>query len=53
MIRAVRLEFQKMRRMRAGVILMLLIVAVTALASLSLFTADTRSTFEDPAAMPE
>lgn len=52
MIRAVRLEFQKMRRMRAGVILMLLIVAVAALASLSLFTTGTRSTFEDPAAMP-
>ena len=52
MIRAIRLEFRKMRRLRTGLILAILIVAVAALSSASLFAGSTRESFEDPAAAP-
>ncbi|MFC7942892.1 ABC transporter permease [Microbacterium oxydans] len=52
MIRAVRLEFRKMHRLRTGLILVLLVIAVAALSSISLFSGSTRDTFNDPAAMP-
>lgn len=52
MTRAVRLEFLKMRRLRTGLVLALLVVAVAALSSISLFSGGTRKTFDDPGAMP-
>lgn len=41
-----------MRRLRLGWILALLIVAIAALSSISLFSGSTRDTFDDPTAMP-
>lgn len=41
-----------MRRLRTGLILAILIVAVAALSSASLFAGSTRESFEDPAAAP-
>ncbi|MGJ3509816.1 ABC transporter permease [Enemella sp. A6] len=52
MRRAIRLEFCKMRRLRTGPILALLIIAVAALSSISLFSGSTRNTFDEPAALP-
>jgi hypothetical protein len=51
-IRALRLEFHKMRRLRTLPILVVLVVAVAALSSISLFSGSTRETFDDPAATP-
>lgn len=52
LLRAARLEFRKMRRLRTGLILALLVVAVVALSSTSLFSGGTRENFDDPDAMP-
>jgi len=50
--RAVRLEFRKMRRLRTGPITTILVIAVAALSSASLFSGGTRDTFDDPNAAP-
>ncbi|GAA4285188.1 hypothetical protein GCM10022261_27190 [Brevibacterium daeguense] len=52
MIRAIRLEFCKMRRLRSGLVLTILVVVVAALSSASLFSGGTRDSFDDPLAMP-
>lgn len=52
MTRAVLLELRKMRRLRTGPIVILLVLAVAALSSASQFSGGTRETFEDPAAAP-
>lgn len=52
MIRAIRLEFRKMRRLRTALILALLVVAIAALSSASLFSGGTQDTFDDPDASP-
>lgn len=52
MRRAVRLEFQKMHRLHTAPIVIVMIVAVAALSSASLFSGSTRETFDDPAATP-
>ncbi|MFT3877811.1 MAG: hypothetical protein QM708_15525 [Propioniciclava sp.] len=52
MIRAVGLEFRKMRRLRSVPILVVLIVAVAALSSMMLFSGSARQSFDDPSAMP-
>jgi hypothetical protein len=49
---AVALEFQKMRRLHTAPIILILILAVAALSSASLFSGSTRDTFDDPAATP-
>ncbi|WP_454151159.1 ABC transporter permease [Microbacterium lacticum] len=52
MRRAIRLEFRKMRRLRTGLIVTILVLAVAALSSISLFSGGTRRTFDEPEAMP-
>lgn len=52
MIRAIHLEFRKMRRLRTALILSLLVVAAAALSSASLFSGGTQETFDDPGASP-
>ncbi|MEV0732915.1 ABC transporter permease [Polymorphospora sp. NPDC050346] len=52
MRRAVTLEFRKMRRLRTGLVTAILVVAVAALSSASLFSGCTRDTFDDPSAAP-
>jgi len=50
--RALVVEFQKMRRLRTGPIVTILVIAVAALSSASLFSGGTRNTFDDPTAQP-
>jgi lantibiotic transport system permease protein len=50
--RAIRLEFRKMRRLRTLPIVLVMVVAIAALSSASLFAGSTRATFDDPAASP-
>jgi hypothetical protein len=50
--RAVVLEFRKMRRLRTGPVLGVLVLSVAALSSASQFSGGTRETFDDPAAAP-
>ena len=52
MRRAFLLEFRKMRRLRTAPVVIILIVAVAALSSASLFSGGTRDTFDDPTASP-
>lgn len=52
MRRAVALEFRKMRRLRTTPIVIILVLAVAALSSASLFSGNTRDTFDDPGAAP-
>ncbi|WP_454151441.1 ABC transporter permease [Microbacterium lacticum] len=52
MRRAIHLEFQKMRRLRTAPVVIMLITAVAALSSASLFSGGTRETFDDPTASP-
>ncbi|BCJ63132.1 ABC transporter permease [Polymorphospora rubra] len=52
MRRAITLEFRKMRRLRTGLVTAILVVAVAALSSASLFSGGTRETFDDPGAAP-
>ncbi|MDR7381422.1 ABC transporter permease [Promicromonospora iranensis] len=52
MTRAVVLELRKMRRLRTGPIVVLLVLAVAALSSASQFSGGTRETFDDPTAAP-
>ncbi|MFF2652953.1 ABC transporter permease [Streptomyces sp. NPDC058045] len=52
MRRAIRLEFRKMRRLRTAPILAVLVAAVAALSSTSLFSGSTRDTFHDAGAAP-
>jgi lantibiotic transport system permease protein len=51
-IRAVRLEFRKMRRLRIAAITTVLVIAVALLSSLSLFSGSAGETFDDPDARP-
>jgi len=51
-IRAIRLEFRKMRRLRTTPLLIILVLAVAALSSASLFSDSTRESFGDPEALP-
>ncbi|MCX4473029.1 ABC transporter permease [Micromonospora sp. NBC_01655] len=46
------MEFRKMRRLRTLPIVLVMVVAVAALSSASLFAGSTQTTFEDPAAHP-
>jgi len=46
------MEFRKMRRLRALPIVLVMVVAVAALSSASLFADSTRAGFDDPAARP-
>lgn len=46
------LEFRKMRRLHTGSIVIILVVAVAALSSASLFSVSSRETFDDPMAAP-
>jgi len=50
--RALVVEFQKLRRLRTGPIVAILVIAVAALSSASLFSGGTRDTFDDPTAQP-
>lgn len=52
MRRAIHLEFQKMRRLRTAPVVTMLITAVAALSSASLFSDGTQQTFDDPTASP-
>ena len=52
MRRAIRLEFRKMRRLRAMPVIGILIVAVAGLSGFSLFSGGTRAILNDPGAMP-
>lgn len=52
MRRAIRLEVRKMQRLRTGPIVAILVIAVAALSSASLFSGGTRNTFDDPNAAP-
>lgn len=49
---AVVLEFRKMRRLRTGPVIGILVIAVAALSSASQFSGGTRETFDDPTASP-
>lgn len=51
-MRAIRLEFHKMRRLRTFLITGLLVLAVAGLSSFSLFAGSTQESFNDPDAMP-
>ncbi|MFB9775721.1 ABC transporter permease [Brevibacterium otitidis] len=51
-MRAISLEFRKMRRLRTFLITGILILAVAGLSSFSLFSGSTQETFNDPAAAP-
>lgn len=52
MRRALILEFRKMRRLRTAPIVLILVFAVAALSSASLFSGSTHETLDDPAAEP-
>lgn len=51
-MRAIRLEFRKMRRLRTVLITAILVIAVAGLSSFSLFSGSTQESFDDPAARP-